>query len=220
MAQGNHPLQPLSLTLMAGPVDARVSPTKVNELATSKPIEWFEKHVISTVPSRYPGAGRRVYPGFLQISAFMSMNVERHLKSHVEMLGMLTRGDSEPGYKFKRDFYDEYYAVLDLPAEFYLETVRSVFQEFDLARGVATYLGERVEPRALKRTALLTVEGDRDDICAVGQTLAAHDLCTSVAPARRLQHLQAGVGHYGVFSGSRWQNEIYPKVRYFIVANS
>ncbi len=220
MAQGNHPLQPQSLTLMAGPVDARISPTKVNDLATSKPIEWFEKHVISTVPSRYPGAGRRVYPGFVQISAFMSMNVERHLKSHVEMLGLLTRGDSEAEYKFKRDFYDEYYAVLDIPAEFYLETVRSVFQEFDLARGVATYQGERVEPRALKRTALLTVEGDRDDICAVGQTLAAHDLCSSVPPARRQHHLQAGVGHYGVFSGSRWQNEIYPKVRFFIVANS
>jgi poly(3-hydroxybutyrate) depolymerase len=220
MAQGNHPLQPLSLTLMAGPVDARVSPTKVNELATSKPIEWFEKHVISTVPSRYPGAGRRVYPGFVQISAFMSMNVERHLKSHVDMLGMLTRGDQEADYQFKRDFYDEYYAVLDIPAEFYLETVRSVFQEFELARGVATYQGRRVEPRALKRTALLTVEGDRDDICAVGQTLAAHDLCAGVPPARRQHHLQAGVGHYGVFSGSRWNNEIYPKVRHFILANS
>jgi polyhydroxyalkanoate depolymerase len=220
MAQGNHPLQPLSLTLMAGPVDARVNPTKVNDLATSKPIGWFEKHVISTVPSRHAGAGRRVYPGFVQISAFMSMNVERHLKSHVEMLGMLVRGDSVADYKFKRDFYDEYYAVLDIPAEFYLETVRSVFQEFDLARGVATHHGRLVEPRALKRTALLTVEGDRDDICAVGQTLAAHDLCTSVPPARRQHHLQAGVGHYGVFSGSRWQSEIYPKVRHFILANS
>jgi poly(3-hydroxybutyrate) depolymerase len=145
---------------------------------------------------------------------------ERHLKSHVDMLGMLTRGDQEADYQFKRDFYDEYYAVLDIPAEFYLETVRSVFQEFELARGVATYQGRRVEPRALKRTALLTVEGDRDDICAVGQTLAAHDLCAGVPPARRQHHLQAGVGHYGVFSGSRWNNEIYPKVRHFILANS
>jgi poly(3-hydroxybutyrate) depolymerase len=220
MAQGNHPMQPRSLTLMAGPVDARVSPTKVNALATSKPLSWFEKNVVSTVPRRYAGAGRRVYPGFVQIGAFMGMNLERHLRTHVDMYGWMTRGDSPAELASKRDFYDEYYAVLDIPAEFYLETVRSVFQEFDLARGEAEYQGRRVEPRAIRRTGLMTVEGDRDDICAVGQTLAAHDLCPSVLPARRRHHLQAGVGHYGVFSGSRWQREIYPRVRNFIVANA
>ncbi len=220
MAQGKHPLQPRSLTLMAGPVDARISPTKVNELATSKPLSWFEQNVVSHVPGRYLGAGRRVYPGFVQIGAFMSMNIERHLRTHVEMLGWMTRGDEEAELSAKRDFYDEYYAVLDIPAEFYLETVRSVFQEFDLARGVATYEGRVVEPRAIRRTALMTVEGDRDDICAVGQTLAAHDLCSSIPAARRRHHLQAGVGHYGVFSGSRWQREIYPLVRSFILANA
>ena len=220
MAQGNHPLQPRSLTLMAGPVDARVNPTKVNELATSRTIDWFEKNVIATVPHRYPGAGRRVYPGFLQITAFMSMNVERHARSHIDMFGMGTRGDSADALLARRSFYDEYYAVLDIPAEFYLDTVRSVFQDFDLARGVQHYDGRRVEPRAMRRTALMTVEGERDDICAVGQTLAAHDLCTSVPALRRQHHLQVGVGHYGVFSGSRWQNEIYPRFRHFVVANS
>ena len=220
MAQAQHPLQPRSLTLMAGPVDARVNPTKVNELATSKPLSWFEKNVIANVPHRYAGAGRRVYPGFLQLTAFMSMNPDRHVRSHVDMFGMLLRGDSPDELRAKRDFYDEYYAVLDIAADFYLETVSSVFQEFDLARGAAQYQGRLVEPRAVRRTALMTVEGDRDDICAVGQTLAAHDLCPSIAPARRAHHLQAGVGHYGVFSGSRWQNEIYPKVRHFILANS
>jgi poly(3-hydroxybutyrate) depolymerase len=220
MAQGNHPMQPRSLTLMAGPVDARINPTQVNELATSKPLAWFEKNVISRVPWRYTGAGRRVYPGFVQIGAFMSMNLERHLRSHVDMFGWMTRGDNEQELAAKRAFYDEYYAVLDIPAEFYLETVRSVFQEFDLARGAARYDGRAVEPRAIRRTALMTVEGDRDDICAVGQTLAAHDLCVSVPAARRRHHLQAGVGHYGVFSGSRWQREIYPLVRSFILASS
>ena len=156
----------------------------------------------------------------MQIAAFMSMNVERHLRSHIDMFGMMTRGDSPDEFLARRTFYDEYYAVLDIPAEFYLETVSSVFQEFDLARGVQQYEGRRVEPRAMRKTALMTVEGDRDDICAVGQTLAAHDLCTAVPAARRQHHLQAGVGHYGVFSGSRWQSEIYPRVRHFIVANS
>ena len=220
MAQGNHPLQPRSLTLMAGPVDARVNPTKVNELATSKPITWFERNVIATVPARFAGAGRRVYPGFLQLTAFMSMNPERHVRSHLDMFGMLVRGDSLDELASRRDFYDEYYAVLDIAADFYLETVASVFQEFELARGIAMHQGRLVEPRAIRRTALMTVEGDRDDICAVGQTMAAHDLCASVPPARRAHHLQAGVGHYGVFSGSRWQNEIYPRVRHFILANS
>jgi poly(3-hydroxybutyrate) depolymerase len=219
MAKANHPLQPRSLVLMAGPVDARVNPTKVNELATSKPIEWFEHNVLSTVPGRFPGKGRKVYPGFVQITAFMSMNVERHVRTHVEMLGNMTRGDLA-AVAPKRAFYDEYFAVLDIPAEFYIETVRDVFQQFLLARGKAVYNGELVEPAAIRRTALMTVEGDRDDICAVGQTMAAQDLCSSVPSARRAHHLQAGVGHYGVFSGSRWEAEIYPEVRHFILANS
>jgi poly(3-hydroxybutyrate) depolymerase len=219
MAANNHPLQPKSLILMAGPVDARVNPTKVNDLATSKPIAWFENNVLSTVPGRFAGHGRRVYPGFVQIAAFMSMNVERHMRSHIEMLGSMTRGDLA-ALAPRRAFYDEYFAVLDIPAEFYIETVRDVFQRFLLARSKARYKGQLVEPAAIRRTALMTVEGDHDDICAVGQTMAAQDLCSSIPTAKRAHYLQAGVGHYGVFSGSRWNAEIYPKVRHFIVANS
>jgi poly(3-hydroxybutyrate) depolymerase len=219
MAESGHPAQPRSLTLMAGPVDARINPTAVNDLATSRPLEWFERNVVATVPARFPGGGRRVYPGFLQIAAFMSMNMERHLGTHIEMLGMLTRGEATAAAP-KRSFYDEYFAVLDIPAEFYLETVGSVFQRFELARGVMTYQSRRVNPGAMRRTALMTVEGDRDDICAVGQTLAAQDLCRSVLPARRQHHLQAGVGHYGVFSGTRWERQIYPRLRHFVLASS
>lgn len=218
MAEDDSPLQPRSITLMAGPVDTRVNPTKVNELATSKPITWFERNLIATVPWRYPGALRRVYPGFVQLSAFMSMNVERHVKAHLEMVDGVTDGDHEKVESLTR-FYDEYFAVLDLAAEFYLETVQWVFQDHLLARGLLQYRGRTVNPAAIRRTALLTVEGERDDICSLGQTVAAHDLCTSLRPYMKRHHMQAGVGHYGVFSGRRWAGQIYPIVKHVILSN-
>ena len=216
MAQGNNPAQPLSLTLMAGPIDTRINPTKVNELAKSHDIGWFENNLIARVPHRYPGGGREVYPGFVQLTAFMSMNIDRHLKAHRQLYENIAKGDTAKAAMTKA-FYDEYFAVLDLTAEFYLETVRMVFQEHVLPLGELTYQGQKVEPAALKRTTLLTVEGEKDDICAVGQTLAAHDLCTSLRPYRKRHHMQAGVGHYGVFSGKAWQNQIYPIVKNVIL---
>jgi poly(3-hydroxybutyrate) depolymerase len=218
MAQDGHAAQPRSMTLMAGPIDTRVNPTKVNELAKSKSIEWFEQNLIATVPLRYPGALRKVYPGFVQLAAFMSMNIERHLKAHRELYDHLAKGEHEKA-EVTKAFYDEYFAVLDLSAEFYLETVRLVFQEHLLPAGQLEYRGERVEPRAIKRTMLLTVEGERDDICAVGQTAAAHDLCSGLRPYLKRHHMQPGVGHYGVFSGNRWNNQIYPLLKNVILAS-
>jgi polyhydroxyalkanoate depolymerase len=218
MAQAGNAAQPRSMTLMAGPIDTRVNPTKVNALANSRPIEWFERNLIATVPLRYPGAFRRVYPGFVQLAAFMSMNVERHLKAHRELYDHLAKGEHEKAQVTKA-FYDEYFAVLDLTAEFYLETVRLVFQDYALPTGKLEWQGGRVEPRAIKRTMLLTVEGERDDICAVGQTAAAHELCSGLRPYLKRHHMQAGVGHYGVFSGNRWTNQIYPLLRNVILAS-
>ena len=218
MAQSQHVAQPRSITLMAGPIDTRVHPTKVNELATSKPISWFEQNLIAIVPMRYPGAFRRVYPGFVQLAAFMSMNIERHIKAHRELYENLRDGEIEKA-KITKAFYDEYFAVLDLAAEFYLETVRLVFQEHALPLGKLTWRGERVEPRAIRRTMLLTVEGERDDICAVGQTMAAHELCSGLRPYMRRHHMQAGVGHYGVFSGQKWTGQIYPILRNVILSS-
>jgi poly(3-hydroxybutyrate) depolymerase len=217
MAQNGMRGQPKSLTLMAGPIDCRVNPTKVNDLATGKPIEWFEQNLISVVPPQHKGAGRQVYPGFVQLSAFMSMNMDRHVKAHMDLYQNLARGDAEKA-RITKEFYDEYFAVLDLTAEFYLETVQWVFQEFRLPKGELKFQGDRVEPRAIKKTSLLTVEGERDDICAMGQTLAAQDLCTSIKPHRKRHHMQAGVGHYGVFSGKKWNTQIYPIVRNTILA--
>jgi polyhydroxyalkanoate depolymerase len=216
MAQSENPAQPRSMTLMAGPIDTRVSPTKVNELAKGKPIEWFEEKLIATVPARYAGAGRRVYPGFVQLSAFMTMNMDRHLKAHRELYENIAKGETAKAATTKA-FYDEYFAVLDLAAEFYLETVKLVFQDHALPLGEMTYEGQKIEPAAIRRTMLFTVEGEKDDICAVGQTLAAHDLCTSLRPYRKRHHMQAGVGHYGVFSGRTWQNQIYPMVKNVIL---
>jgi poly(3-hydroxybutyrate) depolymerase len=218
MAEGGHPAQPRSMTLMAGPIDTRVNPTKVNTLATSRPIEWFERTLIAEVPARYGGAGRKVYPGFVQLAAFMSMNIDRHRKAHMELYENLAKGELEKARVIK-DFYDEYFAVLDLSAEFYLETVRWVFQEARLAKGKLTHRGRPVDPKAVRRTALLTVEGERDDICSLGQTSAAHDLCKGLKPYRRRHHMQAGAGHYGVFSGKRWETQVYPIVRNMILAN-
>jgi len=218
MAQSQHPAQPRSMTLMAGPIDCRVHPTKVNELANSKPISWFEQNLIATVPARFPGAFRRVYPGFVQLAAFMSMNIDRHVKAHKELYENLRDGEIEKAEATKA-FYDEYFAVLDLTAEFYLETVRLVFQEHALPLGNLKWHGERVDPRAIRRTMLLTVEGERDDICAVGQTMAAHDLCSGLRPYLRRHHMQVGVGHYGVFSGQRWTSQIYPILRNVILSS-
>ncbi len=218
MAQDDNPAQPRSMTLMAGPIDTRVNPTKVNELANSKPIEWFEQNLIASVPMRYPGAFRRVYPGFVQLAAFMTMNIERHIKAHRDLYDHLANGDLEKA-KATKAFYDEYFAVLDLTAEFYIETVKLVFQECALPLGTLTFRGVPVEPRAIRRTMLLTVEGERDDICAVGQTLAAHDLCSSLRPYLKRHHLQPGVGHYGVFSGNRWTNQIYPILKNVILSS-
>jgi polyhydroxyalkanoate depolymerase len=187
-------------------------------LANSRPIEWFENNLIAIVPIRYPGAFRRVYPGFVQLSAFMSMNIERHAKAHRELYDNLKNGEHDKAQATK-DFYDEYFAVLDLTAEFYLETVRLIFQEFALPIGRLEWRGERIEPRAIKRTMLLTVEGERDDICAVGQTAAAHELCSGLRPYLKRHHMQAGVGHYGVFSGNRWANQIYPLIKNVILAS-
>jgi polyhydroxyalkanoate depolymerase len=218
MAQSGNPAQPRSMTLMAGPIDTRVNPTKVNALANSKPIEWFEQHLIARVPFRYDGAFRRVYPGFVQLAAFMSMNIERHLKAHRELYENLANGELAKA-KATTDFYDEYFAVLDLAAEFYLETVRLVFQEHALPLGRLTFRGEPVDPAAIRRTMLLTVEGEKDDICAIGQTVAAHDLCTGLRPYLKRHHMQPGVGHYGVFSGKRWEGQIYPLMRNVILAS-
>jgi polyhydroxyalkanoate depolymerase len=218
MAEDDNPAQPRSMTLMAGPIDTRINPTKVNELATGRPIQWFAQNLITRVPLRYPGATRRVYPGFLQLTAFMSMNLERHVKAQMDLYKALAKGEYEQAQTIK-DFYDEYFAVLDMTAEFYLETVQRVFQEHLLARGLLEWKGRRVHPKAIRRTALFTVEGERDDICAIGQTVAAHDLCSSLRPYRKKHYMQAGVGHYGVFSGRRWAGQIYPLVRNTILAN-
>ncbi|MEO8003320.1 MAG: polyhydroxyalkanoate depolymerase [Betaproteobacteria bacterium] len=212
MAEDGHAAAPLSLTLMAGPIDCRISPTEVNKLAMSKPIAWFEDNLIGIVPARYPGGLRQVYPGFLQLMAFMNMNMERHVNSFREFYDDLLRGDSEKA-NAKRRFYQEYFAVADLPAEFYLETVSQVFQEHALPQGKLKWRDRTIDPRTIRRTALLTVEGEKDDICALGQTLAAQDLCASLRAYMRTHYIQAGVGHYGVFSGKRWNNNIYPVVR-------
>jgi poly(3-hydroxybutyrate) depolymerase len=215
MAEAHDPAQPRSLTLMAGPIDTRVNPTRVNGLARSRPLKWFEKEMISTVPWRFRGAGRRVYPGFVQLTAFMAMNLDRHIDAHIAQFRALTNGDNEAADAHRR-FYEEYGAVMDLPAEFFLETVQRIFQEDHLPLGLLTFNGGKVSLAAIRRTALLTVEGERDDICAIGQTMAALDMCTGVRIDMKSHHLQSGVGHYGVFSGRRWEREVYPRVRQVI----
>jgi len=218
MAEQKHVAQPRSMTLMAGPIDTRINPGKVNELACSQTIDWFERHLIAPVPYRYAGARRKVYPGFIQLMAFMSMNLERHISAHTDLFGSLARGDWKKADTIKA-FYDEYLSVSDLPAEFYLETVRTVFQEHALPQGTMTFHGKPIDPKQIRRTALLTVEGERDDICPVGQTLAAHDLLPGLRSYMKRHHLQPGAGHYGVFSGKRWETQVFPLVRDFIRAH-
>lgn len=212
MAADGDSAQPASLTLMAGPIDCRNSPTKVNDLANSKPIEWFERNLISVVPPGFPGAQRRVYPGFVQLCAFMSMNLKRHASSFSDMYYERAKGEPAKA-DLIRDFYDEYFATTDLTAEFYLETVEKVFQHYALPRGELTVGGRLIEPAAIHRTALLTIEGEKDDICAVGQTMAAQEMCTGLWPYMKTHHVQTGVGHYGVFNGHKWESQIYPIVR-------
>jgi poly(3-hydroxybutyrate) depolymerase len=219
MCEDDHPSRPATLTLMAGPIDTRILPTKVNEFAKSKPIKWFEDNLINYVPFQCKGAFRKVYPGFVQLTAFVSMNLERHIKQHMDLHNHLAKGEKEKAETIKT-FYDEYFAVMDLPAEFYIETVRDVFQEHLLPQGKLTFRGRPVNPAAVKRMGLMTVEGEKDDICSIGQTLAAQELCTGVRAYRRVHHMQAGVGHYGVFSGRKWNNEIYPLLRDFVHVNS
>jgi len=219
MAQDKNHCQPPTMTLMAGPVDTRISPTVVNNLATTKPIEWFERNVINTVPMQFKGRMRRVYPGFLQISAFMSMNLPRHIGSFLDLYGHVFANEKMEA-KVLKDFYHEYFSMMDLPAEYYLQTIKSVFQDFALAKGEMRVNGRLVEPAAIHRTALFTIEGERDDICSLGQTMAAQTLCPSLPPFKKQHHVQPGVGHYGVFGGRRWEFQVYPRVRHFIYAYS
>lgn len=212
MAEDNHPAQPRSMTLMAGPIDTRVNPTKVNEFATSHPIEWFYTSMIGVVPFRYGGAMRAVYPGFVQLLAFMGMNIQRHIKAFNDLYDNLVKGEHEKA-EATRKFYDEYFAVMDLPAEFFIQTIQEVFQQHRLPRGMMRWRGRAVDPGAIRRTFLLTIEGEKDDICAVGQTLAAQDLCSGLRPYMKKHYVQTGVGHYGVFSGRRWVAQTYPIVR-------
>jgi len=207
--------QPRTMTMMGGPIDCRKSPTQVNRLATTKSYAWFEDNLIHRVPARYPGAGRKVYPGFLQHAGFVAMNPDRHLRSHYDFYMHLLRGDDSDAEAHRR-FYDEYNAVLDMPARFYLDTIRTVFQEFQLPRGTWVVDGRRVDPAAIQRTALLTIEGSLDDISGEGQTHAAHDLCRSLPRSMRQSYTAEHCGHYGIFSGRRWREQICPKISAFI----
>lgn len=217
MASRGEPT-PRSLTLMGGPVDGRRSPTAVNRLATERPYAWFEKKLIHRVPPGHAGAGRKVYPGFLQLTAFVSMNPERHFESYVQYAVDRAQGREEQAASHAR-FYDDYNAVLDMDAPYYLDTIRTVFQDFSLARGTWDVRGERVRPGDVRDTALFTVEGEKDDISGLGQTAAAHDLCTAIPDDRRERFVAPGCGHYGIFSGSNWRESIYPRLRAFIRAH-
>ena len=215
MAQDGIPNPPKTMVMMGGPIDARKSPTAVNNLATQKPYSWFEQNVIQRVPDKYPGFMRRVYPGFLQHLGFVAMNPDRHMNAHWDFFNHLLNGDDDSADKH-RDFYDEYNAVLDLPAEYYLDTIKSVFQDFALPKGRMFVRDQLVRPQAIKETALLTIEGELDDISGNGQTEAAHLLCLSIPRGDREHYVAPGAGHYGIFAGRRWRETICPKVRDFI----
>ncbi len=214
MASRGEPT-PRSMTMMGGPIDARRSPTAVNNLATNKSYNWFETNVIFRVPQNFPGAGRAVYPGFLQHTGFVAMNPDRHLTSHYDYFRDLIRGDDDSA-ESHRQFYDEYNAVLDMPAEYYLDTIKTVFQDFALVNGTWVVRGQAVRPQDITRTALLTIEGELDDISGAGQTKAAHELCSGVPSDRAFHYDAEGAGHYGIFSGRRWRDKVYPEVRAFI----
>ncbi|MCE3264940.1 MAG: phaZ [Pseudoduganella sp.] len=215
MATNNDPKLPKTMTMMGGPIDPRKSPTQVNNLAVEKKFSWFENTVIYAVPPNYPGFGRKVYPGFLQHAGFIAMNPGRHAQSHREFYMHLVRGDDEPA-ESHRKFYDEYNAVLDMPAEYYLDTIKTVFQEFRLPQGTWEVDGQFVRPQDIKNVALLTVEGELDDISGAGQTQAAHDLCTGIPDAMQEDFVVPGAGHYGIFSGRRWRETVCPRIAGFI----
>ncbi|MBL8531587.1 MAG: polyhydroxyalkanoate depolymerase [Hyphomonadaceae bacterium] len=217
MSEEQDPCTPATVTIMGSPIDARRSPTAPNKLAEQRDIGWFKSNMIHTVPMIYPGAFRRVYPGFLQLASFMGMNLSRHVDAHHAYFQNLVKGDGDSTEKH-REFYDEYLAVMDLTEEFYLQTLIEVFQEYSLAKGTMQHRGRRVDCGAITKTALLTVEGENDDISGIGQTQAAHDLCVNLPEAMRRDYIQPGVGHYGVFSGRRFKTEIYPRMREFMRA--
>ena len=215
MATADAPVKPRTMIMMGGPIDARKSPTAVNSLAQEKPYSWFENTVIQRVPSKYPGYMRRVYPGFMQHMGFVAMNPSRHADAHWDFYHHLLKGDEESAHSHRR-FYDEYNAVLDMPAEYYLDTIKRVFQEFQLPKGRMFVHEELVRPKDITETALLSIEGELDDISGNGQTAAAHALCTGIAQARREHYEVPKAGHYGIFSGRRWRESVYPRVRDFI----
>ncbi|MDE3059636.1 MAG: polyhydroxyalkanoate depolymerase [Pseudomonadota bacterium] len=215
MNEAKDKAAPRSMTLIGGPVDARINPTKVNESAMHKPLSWFEANVVTRVPFHYPGFMRRVYPGFLQLSGFMMLNLDRHITAHADLFKHLVVGDGDSASAHKR-FYDEYLSVCDLPAEFYLDCIDQVFQRYLLPEGKFMYKGKRVKPEAITETALLTLEGELDDISGVGQTEAAHKLCASLSAAKRRHHLQKGVGHYGIFNGRKFREHVVPIIVQFI----
>jgi len=215
MSAGKHPCRPKTLTLMGGPIDTRKAPTAVNTLATQRPFAWFEHNVVATVPYLYPGNGRKVYPGFLQLAGFMAMNLGEHLTGHWEMYKHLVQGNGESA-EASKDFYEEYRSVCDMTAEFYLQTVDRVFQRHLLPKGEMVHRGVRVDPAAIKDVALLAIEGERDDISGVGQTKAALTISTGLPPDLKRYHLAKGVGHYGIFHGSKWRNRIAPMVEEWI----
>jgi poly(3-hydroxybutyrate) depolymerase len=209
-AEGN-PAAPASMTLMGGPIDTRRSPTAVNQLAEKRGVEWFRTNCLQTVPFPYPGMGRKVYPGYLQLSGFMAMNLDRHVDAHVSMFKHLVKGDGDSAEKH-REFYDEYLAVMDLTAEYYMQTIETVFVRHLLPKGEMKHRGEPVDLGAIRRCGLMTVEGEKDDISGVGQTQAAQDLCVNIPPSHRQHYLQLGVGHYGVFNGSKFRSQIAPRI--------
>ena len=217
LAAEDDPCTPATMAFMGSPIDARRSPTTPNKLAEQRSIEWFQKNMVHTVPAIYPGAFRRVYPGFVQLASFMGMNLSRHVDAHNEYFQNLIKGDGDNAQKH-RDFYDEYLSVMDLTEEFYIQTLSEVFQEYTLARGLMMHRGVRVDPSAISKTALLTVEGENDDISGIGQTQAAHEICANIPDAMRSDYIQPGVGHYGVFNGRRFRQEIYPRMRDFMRA--
>ena len=215
MAEDKDPNRPASMTFMGSPIDARLSPTVTNQLAEEKPFAWFKSNMIDTVPAPYPGMGRRVYPGFVQLYSFMSMNIEKHQDAHLRYLEDLMKGDGDAAEKHL-EFYDEYLSVLDLPEEFYLQTIDYVFQQYLLPKGELVHRGRPIQPGSIRDIGLLTVEGENDDISGIGQTQAAHTLCTGLSDDFKEDYVQPHVGHYGVFNGRRFREEIYPRVRAFI----
>lgn len=215
MNEENDAKAPRSMTLIGGPIDTRINPTKVNELAENKPIEWFKTKVITRVPFQYPGFMRRVYPGFLQLSGFMQLNLDRHINAHKDLFKHLVEGDGESAAAHRK-FYDEYLAVADLPADFYLDCIQEVFQKHSLPKGEFIYKGKRVRPEKITETALLTLEGELDDISGVGQTEAAQRLCSGLSASKRHHHMQPGVGHYGIFNGRKFRDHVVPIITSFI----